>query len=396
MEAIHADALAARKHLEAQGWIARKAESFRHIPPPPAAQWLAEAPPFDEAAVVADGWSLLPVAGAAAAGVEVRWFNTTDAAQRAELFAGLPTPGDDEAAPFAWAHRALVRQGLRLRVAAGAEPAFLHLEHRAGSVAEAPLLVVELLPGARCVLLETHERADGPATAQNLQVHVQLAEGAQLQHLRMAAPSAHDRVAHHVHARLQAGAQYRQALLATGSEYHLQRNVFELQGAGADVRSGGVLLAAGNAVEQQVRTRHAAARTTSSNEVLALASGAARVVANTHTHIAAGSDEADVRQRLAGIPTGGQPRIVLRPHLEILHDNVQAVHGATWGALPQEALFHARQRGLDEPAAKALILQGLALAVLGRAVDSLPEAMNLDAWAARVITQHATGDHRHG
>lgn len=396
MDVHHPDALAARKHLEAQGWIARKSESFRHVPPPPAAQWLAEGAPFDEAAAAADGWSLLPVAGAPAADVEARWFDTADAAQRTELFAGLPAPGDDEAAPFAWAHRALVRKGLRLRIAPGAAPAWLHLEHRASSAAEAPLLVVELLPGAQCVLLETHERDSGPAVAQNLQVHLRLADGAQLQHLRLSAPGATDRVAHHVHAQLQRGAQYRQALLATGSEYHLQRNVFELQGEGAGVRSGGVLLAAGNVAEQQVRVRHAAPRTASSNEVLALASGAARVVANVHTHIAAGSDEADARQRLAGIPTGGQPRIVLRPHLEILHDQVQAVHGATWGALPQEALFHARQRGLDEQAAKALILEGLARAALARAVDDVPPALDLDVWLARLIGHHAGGGIQHG
>jgi Fe-S cluster assembly protein SufD len=385
MDVTHADAAAARKHLDAQGWIARKAESFRHLPPPPAAQWLGEAALLDEAAAVDDGWSLLPVAGAASAGVEVRRFDATDAAQRTELFAGLPAPGDDEAAPFAWAHRALVRRALRLRVAAGTAPAWLHLAHRASSVAEAPLLVVELAPGAQCVLLETHERAGAAAGAQNLQVHVKLAQGAQLQHLRVAAPAAGDRIAHHVHVQLQASAQYHQALLATGSEYHLQRNVFELQGDGAGVRSGGVLLATGNALEQQIHSRHAAPRTTSSNEVLALASGAARVVANAHTRIAAGCDDADVRQRLAGIPTGGQPRIVLRPHLEILHDQVQAVHGATWGALPQEALFHARQRGLDEEAAKALILEGLARAALLRAVGELPDGLALDGRLAALV-----------
>jgi Fe-S cluster assembly protein SufD len=74
---------------------------------------------------------------------------------------------------------------------------------------------------------------------------------------------------------------------------------------------------------------------------------------NAHTRIAPGAAQADVRQRLVGIPTGGQPKLVLRPHLEIHHDQVQAAHGATWGALPDEALFYARQRGLDERSAAA-------------------------------------------
>jgi Fe-S cluster assembly protein SufD len=75
-------------------------------------------------------------------------------------------------------------------------------------------------------------------------------------------------------------------------------------------------------------------------------------VANAYTRIAAGADDASVRQRLSGIALAGQPRMVLRPHLEILHDQVQAVHGATWGALPADALFYAGQRGLDEATAR--------------------------------------------
>jgi Fe-S cluster assembly protein SufD len=393
MDLARADALAARSHLAARGWIARKADSFRHLPPPAASLWLGDAvdlAPWDAAQALADGWSLQILPDTAAGAVEARWLDAADAGERVDLFAGLGAPGDDDAAPFAWAHRALVRQGLRLRVAAGAH-AVLHLRRRACRAVEAPLLRVELLPGARCVLLESHEGQDS-AAVQNLQVHVQLAAGSSLQHLRHVAPGTGDRIAHHVHASVAADARYEQALVACGSDYHLQRNVLDLHGARAAARIGGVLLAAGSALEQQVLARHAATHTCSTAEVLALASGAARVVANAHTHIAAGSDDADARQRLAGIPTGGQPRIVLRPHLEIHHDQVQAAHGATWGALPPDALFHARQRGLDERAAKALIIEGLAQAVLARALgEALPEAVRLEAALAAAVARHLAG-----
>ena len=42
MDLARADAQAARSHLAAQGWIARKAESFRHLPPPAAPLWVPE------------------------------------------------------------------------------------------------------------------------------------------------------------------------------------------------------------------------------------------------------------------------------------------------------------------------------------------------------------------
>jgi Fe-S cluster assembly protein SufD len=400
MDSVHADAIAARKHLAAHGWIARRAESFRHLPPPGAALWLGDSAGehvLDEAGSPSDGWSLSVTPAGSAGAVEVRWLDAGDAGQRAELFAGLPAPDDDEAAPFAWAHRALVRQALRLRIAPSAAPVQLLVQRRACRAVEAPLLVIELLPGARAVLLESHANQGAQEVVQNLQVHLRLAQGARLQHLRHVVPAAGDRVAHQLAVRLARDAHYEQALLASGSAYHLQRHVLDLHEEGAHARCGSVLLAAGSALEQQVLARHGAARTRSAVELLALASGAAHVVGNAHTHIAAGCDHAEARQKLAGVPTGGQPRIVLRPHLEIHHDQVQAAHGATWGALPEEALFHARQRGLDERSAQALILEGLAQAVLTRAVDDgqLPEGWRLDAALAAAVARHLQGRQAH-
>ena len=102
-----------------------------------------------------------------------------------------------------------------------------------------------------------------------------------------------------------------------------------------------------------------------------------------------------MRQRLNGIPLAGEPRLVLRPHLEILHDKVQAAHGATWGALPQEALFYARQRGLDETSARALIIEGMATALLERCFDDPDTLATLmaDGLLARTIAQQLEAHH---
>ena len=129
MNTAQADRLAAREHLRQHGWIARRSEAFHHLPPPALTHWLGEqaegtrgddcaAPPLSGA-----GWTLLPLQGqglgaGTAGGVDARWLDAADPEQRAQLFAGLPGPGEGEAAPFAWAHRALCRQGRRVHVAA--------------------------------------------------------------------------------------------------------------------------------------------------------------------------------------------------------------------------------------------------------------------------------------
>lgn len=404
MNVARADALSARQRLADGGWIARTSEAFRHLPPPPAAVWLGDKQDTpagcDATPLEGTGWAVQPIGALPTGRLDARWLDAMDAAQRAELFAGLPLPDSDGAAPFAWAHRALCRRGLRLRIQ-GAEAVngavtptvWLQLRLRSRCEVDAPLLVIDLQPGVRCVLAEVHERDSSSCQrplVHNLQVHLRLGRGASLQHLRIATPATGDRLAHHVHVKLDADARYHQALLASGSAYHLQRNLFELQGARAAAHGAAVLFVAGNALEQQVHTRHMAVQTHSSVDALALAEGAAHAVANALTHIAPGCDDAAVRQRLSGVATGGQPKMVLRPHLEIHHDQVQAAHGATWGALDQEALFYAGQRGLDAPLARALLVEGMARAELLHGLENaeLMDSLGIDVMLARRVRQH--------
>lgn len=394
--AAHEAMLMAREHLAATGWVAPRNESFRHLPPPPAALWLAQ---DSETPSGTSGWSLTALGGGAPSGTVAHTLAATDTAERAELFSDLAAPGSDDAAPFAWAHRALCTVGLRLHVASGTaqQPAQLELRHQPTAQVEAPLLVLDIAEGAHCVLRELHLAGVAAAPGgkvQNLQLHVRLGRGASLQHLRIVKPDADDRSAHIVHVQVGEAARYVQALVAGGSHYHLQRSQVLLEGAGACARIAGLACAAGTKFEQQVVMRHAAPRTSSHSEALVLASGKAHAVANASTYIAPGSDEADAHQRLSGIPLGGQPRLVLRPHLEIYHDNVQAAHGATWGALPEDALFYARQRGLDEATARSLIVEGMANALLSRCftetttLDALTQGDALQGVLREVLEAH--------
>ncbi len=431
MDQARADSLDARDRLNRFGWIPRSAEAFRHLPPPAGAVWLGE--DADAAAAGCDahplsgaGWTLHPLGHTPQGLVDARWLDAADPAQRRELFANLPLPfhpdrvaslsdiDERDAAPFAWVHRALCRHGLRLRVGGDAsagrgasDTVWVQLRHQPRSAVEAPMLVIEVQAGVHCVLVETHDReavACEQPVVQNLHAHIRLGRGATLQHLRSVRPGACDRVAHHLQVNVGQDARYEQGLIATGGRYHLQRQVVELDGDRAVAHAAGLQLAAGADVEQQVRMLHTGACTRSHVETLALASGAARAVVNAHTRIAPGAADAQVRQRLTGVPTGGQPRLVLRPHLEIHHDQVQASHGATWGALPEDALFYARQRGLDERTARGLIMEGMASALFARAWDdpSLIAPLGLDTLLRQTVARHlsdietARGEARHG
>ncbi len=73
-----------------------------------------------------------------------------------------------------------------------------------------------------------------------------------------------------------------------------------------------------------------------------------------------------------------------------------------WGALPEDALFYARQRGLDERSAHALIVQGLAGALLQQAfpddADLAPLGLEhlLHDMVARHLASPAAAEIDHG
>ncbi len=58
-----------------------------------------------------------------------------------------------------------------------------------------------------------------------------------------------------------------------------------------------------------------------------------------------------------------------KPELEIYADDVQCAHGATTGRLEDAALFYMRTRGIDEQAARALLIQ----AFVGELVEKLAD-----------------------
>jgi Fe-S cluster assembly protein SufD len=48
------------------------------------------------------------------------------------------------------------------------------------------------------------------------------------------------------------------------------------------------------------------------------------------------------------------------PELEIFADDVKAQHGATIGQIEDEPLFYLRSRGIEEGAARRLLIEGFA------------------------------------
>ena len=71
-----------------------------------------------------------------------------------------------------------------------------------------------------------------------------------------------------------------------------------------------------------------------------------------------------------------------KPELEIYADDVACAHGNTVGALDEDALFYARQRGMPEAEARAMLTE----AFVGEVVDRIEHEGARDvvrAWVGR-------------
>jgi Fe-S cluster assembly protein SufD len=72
------------------------------------------------------------------------------------------------------------------------------------------------------------------------------------------------------------------------------------------------------------------------------------------------AQKTDARQSSRNLLLTAGAEIDTKPELEIYADDVKCSHGATTGQLDATALFYLRSRGLDEAAARALLIRAFA------------------------------------
>jgi Fe-S cluster assembly protein SufD len=78
------------------------------------------------------------------------------------------------------------------------------------------------------------------------------------------------------------------------------------------------------------------------------------------------AQKTDAKQTNRNLLLSDDAQIDTKPQLEIYADDVKCTHGATIGQVEEEALFYLRSRGIDESAARALLLFAFASQCLDR------------------------------
>ncbi len=221
-------------------------------------------------------------------------------------------------------------------------------------------------PGARLLLLETHEGHGVSYVAHN-RLDVQVADGAEVTRVVLVEEPEDAISVAEAEVRVEAGGRYRQTVLATGAMLQRIETRIDHHVRSADVRADGLYLLAGaRHADLTSVVRHLDRDGQTSQLVKGVVRDQARGVFQGKIVVERGADGTDARMGHHALIASGRGEVDAKPELIIYADDVQCAHGNTVGTLDESALFYIQQRGLPAEEARALLMQAFLIEVVDR------------------------------
>ncbi|WP_457937831.1 Fe-S cluster assembly protein SufD [Mesorhizobium sp. 10J20-29] len=157
-------------------------------------------------------------------------------------------------------------------------------------------------------------------------------------------------------------------------------------GEGASFTLRGVNLLAGDThTDVTMVLDHAVPETTSTEIIRNVVAGRARGVFQGRINVAKYAQKTDAKMACNTLLLSDEGEFSTKPELEIFADDVQCGHGATVTEIDHNHLFYLMARGIDEKAARGLLVKAFVAEVIEDLEDeALVEALEamLDGWFA--------------
>ncbi len=249
-----------------------------------------------------------------------------------------------------------------------------------GDGAHAARHAISVAGGETLILLESYEGRGDHISEFDLAIAV--AEGGRLERIVLADETAGAVLVSRAEVTLAPGAQFAQTVITSGARRQRIETRVAHPGGGATARLDGVYLLADQ--------RHADITTVVTHDGMGgatdqLTKGVVRDqgrgVFQGRIVVAPGADKTDARMGHHALVLSDRAEVDAKPELEIFADDVACAHGNTVGALDEDALFYAEQRGIPEDAARAMLTE----AFVGEVVDRIEHEGARDvvrAWVA--------------
>ncbi len=265
---------------------------------------------------------------------------------------------------------AFFEDGVVLDLSAGVTPDQpIYIVHQwsdgSSQVMSNPRVIVRAAANSRCVVIEHFVGSTAGETFTNAVCDIDIAPGASVEHYRVQQESTRGFHIGHVNVRLQQDSRYASHDIALGASLSRVNLSTTLQGPGAHVALNGLLAPLGTQhLDAHTLIDHVAAHTSSDENYRGIAGERGRGVFNGKVIVRPGAQKTDARQSSRNLLLTPGAEIDTKPELEIYANDVKCSHGATTGQLDAAALFYLRSRGLDEVAARSLLIRAFAESIV--------------------------------
>jgi len=233
--------------------------------------------------------------------------------------------------------------------------------------AHASSLTIDIGENADVTLLESYE-GEGAGYVVEADLAIALARGARLERIVLTRDA--DDAVSVSRARIALGpaASFAQTVFAGGAKRQRVETDVAHPGAGASVRLDGLYVVGGRRhADITTVVTHAGVDGATSQLTKGVVREQGRGVFQGRIVVAPGADRTDARMRHDALVLSDHAEVDAKPELEIYADDVSCAHGNTVGALDEEALFYARQRGIPDAEARAMLTD----AFLGEVLDRI-------------------------
>jgi Fe-S cluster assembly protein SufD len=262
---------------------------------------------------------------------------------------------------------------------------FVALTDKAAQGASHALVVK---PGEHLVLLESHE-GRAAAYVSDVALDIAVGEGASLERIVLVDDEAEAVNVVTAEVALAPGAKFAQTILTSGARRQRIETRVRHPGAHAEVRlDGAYLLDAQRHADLTSVVTHGGLDGVTSQLTKGMVTDQARGVFQGRIVVEKGADQTDARMGHHALILSDRAEIDAKPELLIFADDVSCAHGNTIGALDDEVLFYAKQRGIPEADAKAM----LTVAFVGEVVERIEHEgarAVAAAWVARKLGSEA-------
>ncbi len=241
---------------------------------------------------------------------------------------------------------------------------FLSTERDAPAVTHPRTLVIAG-EGSRFSLIESYVSESDSAYFTNAATEVSMAAGAAVRHYRYVVEG---EGAYHVgvtRVHQLDDSEFTSTALETGAGLLRNDVHVALDAPGSACYLNGLYMTQRSQfVDNHINVDHLKPHGTSDQYFKGILGGRSRAVYSGRVVVHRGAQKSNAQQKDLNLLLSRGAEVDTKPSLEIYADDVTCGHGATAGAVAEDALFYMRSRGLDMATARALLIKGFASEII--------------------------------